>query len=257
MWQCPEGAICPDGSAFQPRTNNSKWVLEGQVLRLVECPPAFALIRRQETPEGDHCLECPGYSLYPAVWPDNKSATVLLDYCKPCPEPFGSASCDGLNKVSALPGWYLATQLVSSKDRRKEAARKEYSTYRCDPGVCLGNNECANGRTGVVCGSCPDNHVLNVGACQPCANYTPETIMMWRVIFSFVFGIIVAGGWVILSWAPVFGSSPEQLFKRWFGWPLRMFHRLRKLSNKAKKLADKKQQVVENSNAEQYNSNTD
>ena len=242
--KCPEGARCPDGARFEPKTNNSKWVVQDGLLRLIECPPAFALIRRQQSPQSDHCLECPGYSLYPAVWPDDRSATVLQDYCQPCPEPSGSASCDGLNKVSSLPGWYLAKEKVSPKDSRREpAALQRWRTYRCDPGVCLGNNECSNGRTGVVCGGCPENHVLNVGACQPCANYTPDAILMWRLIFSLVFGSIIAGAWFMLCWAPVFGMSSEQLFKRWFGWPLRIFKRLRKLSKKSKKLADKKQQV--------------
>ena len=91
-------------------------------------------------------------------------------------------------------------------------------TYKCDPGVCMANNSCANGRSGVACGSCPDNHVLTVGICTKCPDQSPERLFMWRAIFCIVGGSIVAAAWFILCWAPVFGATAQEIFMKWFGW---------------------------------------
>ena len=93
-------------------------------------------------------------------------------------------------------------------------------TYKCDPGVCMANNSCANGRSGVACGSCPDDplHVLTVGICTRCPDTSPDQLWMWRAIFCVVGGSIVAVAWFRLCWAPVFGTTSMEIFMKWFGW---------------------------------------
>ena len=91
-------------------------------------------------------------------------------------------------------------------------------TYKCDPGVCMANNSCANGRSGVACGGCPDEHVLTVGICTRCPDTSPDQLWIWRAIFCVVGGLIVSVAWFILCWAPVFGATAQEIFMKWFGW---------------------------------------
>ena len=88
----------------------------------------------------------------------------------------------------------------------------------------MANNSCANGRSGVACGSCPENHVLTVGICTKCPDQSPERLFMWRAIFCIVGGSIVAAAWFILCWAPVFGATAQEIFMKWFGWYESMPH---------------------------------
>jgi hypothetical protein len=84
----------------------------------------------------------------------------------------------------------------------------------------MANNSCANGRSGVACGSCPDDplHVLTVGICTRCPDTSPDQLWMWRAIFCVVGGSIVAVAWFILCWAPVLGATAQEIFMKWFGW---------------------------------------
>ena len=189
-----------------------------------------------------------GTYLPQSTWNGNESETGIDFFCKPCPTPQGSALCAGDVNVTGLPGWWLVqgdSRVFDMLDARRAEPRVNdtFRTYRCAPGVCLSDNTCANGRSGVVCGGCPDGSVLEVGVCLRCPDYTPESLLMWRVIFCLAGGLIVSVVWFILCWAPVFGGTAEEYFMRWFGWPIRMFNKSKKLAGKAKAVAKKKKQV--------------
>ena len=59
---------------------------------------------------------------------------------------------------------------------------------------------------------------LQVGICTRCPNHSPDTLLMWRVVFCVVGGAIVSVAWFILCWAPVFGGTAQEYFMKWFGW---------------------------------------
>ena len=209
-------------------------------------------MRREAAPQVDKCEPCPGssefgYSLQPAKWDGNESRTGLAAFCNPCPQPATSVSCGGQTEVIPLPGWWLVQQ---EEDADPDATRRSgpsnkyiMKTYKCDPNVCLGNNKCANNRSGVACGSCPDNHVLQVGVCTPCGNQDQDIILMWRVAFIAAGSFIISVAWFILCWAPVFGKTSQDYIEAWFGWPVRLFRRFQSASTNAKKLMKQKRKI--------------
>ena len=94
-----------DGAQFIPKAEGSKWEVEitdngARTMRLTECPAGFALVRKQNNPQTDACIECPGtsdhgYSLVPATWNGNADETNLEDFCLKCPTPPSSVKCWG------------------------------------------------------------------------------------------------------------------------------------------------------------------
>ena len=228
---------CPRGFALERKQSNP------QADRCVECPGSSDA----------------AYSLREARWSGNESLTGLGAWCEPCPTPASSVSCAGNTLVTGEEGWWLVEEeeeLVEEQhSRRDDPAIKHVfrstlpgfplmllfdtalsralalhcnldpvlapdRTYKCDPGVCMANNSCANGRSGVACGSCPDDplHVLTVGICTRCPDTSPDQLWMWRAIFCVVGGLIVSVAWFILCWAPVFGATAQEIFMKWFGW---------------------------------------
>ena len=161
-----------DGAQFVPKVAGSKWTMEvsaeGQTLRVSECPAGYALLRKQNNPQSDSCVLCPGssengYSLQPARWSGNESDTGLDFFCEPCPQPGTSVLCSAGTTVTSEEGWWLVQEEAEIQTRRDvPSTNAVFKTYKCDPGVCLRNNTCLAGRTGVTCGRCPDNHVLQV-----------------------------------------------------------------------------------------------
>jgi len=180
-----------------------------------------------------------------AIWIGEKEETKLADFCKACPVPFTSVTCEGGDTVIAQEGWWLVEE-EEEQDKDANLSRrsfatmaKKYKTYQCEPGFCLRNNTCANGRSGVACGSCPDGSVLQVGICMQCPDYSPDSLLLWRVIFSVVGALVVAIVWFLLAWAPVFGKTAEEYFMKWFAYPMRIFNRLSKLRARSKKAIKK------------------
>ena len=176
-----------------------------------------------------------GYSLQAAKWTQNETKSGMDFFCEKCPQPASSVECLGGTMVRSQEGWWLVKGwwLVRGEERIRPATIEEeragsrrdnseiknlFVTYKCDPGVCLGNNECANDRTGVACGGCPDNHVLTVGQCTECPEHSPEVLFMWRVIFCLACGVVVFTAWFILCWAPFFGGTAQEYFMKYFGW---------------------------------------
>jgi len=112
----PSRAPCmSDGAQFIPKVEGSKWEITDdsgqQTLRITECPAGFALVRKQNSPQTDACIECPGtsdhgYSLVPAAWNGNVDETNLEDFCLKCPMPSSSVKCWGGtngNHMSLVP----------------------------------------------------------------------------------------------------------------------------------------------------------
>jgi len=109
-----------DGAQFVPRVQGSKWEVEitvdnGRTMRLTECPRGYALQRKQDNPQADRCIECPGssdaaYSQREARWSGNESLTGVGIWCEPCPQPAGSVNCAGDNVVTSKEGWWLVEE---------------------------------------------------------------------------------------------------------------------------------------------------
>ena len=121
-----------DGAQFVPRVQGSKWEVEitvdnGRTMRLTECPRGYALQRKQDNPQADRCIECPGssdaaYSQREARWSGNESLTGVGIWCEPCPQPAGSVNCAGDNVVTSKEGWWLVEEeeLVQEHHLRRD-----------------------------------------------------------------------------------------------------------------------------------------
>ena len=156
------------------------------------------MVRAQNNSQGDHCFPCPGssdqgYALLPARWTDNESRTGPSFFCKPCPKPATSASCAGKTNVTSLPGWWIVEEEILQEDtanawltRPVVEVSREFRTYQCEPGVCMGSNKCDKGRTGTLCGGCPKNHILEVSTCKKCPHYPQDARLIWKAIFCVV-----------------------------------------------------------------------
>jgi len=254
--KCPAGAECPDGAQFVPKVAGSEWTLEiasdgTHMRRLSKCPRGHALLRTESLPQADTCEVCPGtadtgYSLTDAVWNGNENETGLAFFCNTCPRPAHSVTCRGSSQVEAKAGWWLVEEeVVTSDDRRSSTTvpLRMFKTYQCDPAVCEVNNTCASGRTGVACGSCPDNHVLQVGICVQCAEQSPKQLLLWRAIFCVVGALLVGLVWFLLAWAPVFGGTANGYIRLWFAWPIRMINRCNRVKAAAHAAYAHKKQV--------------
>jgi hypothetical protein len=168
---------------FNPKIEGSLWKKEVtsdgvHTLRIVACPPGFALLRKENNPQADQCQRCPGafthfpmvsqiystltfrsvfagtsdygYSLQEARWTGNENETGLAFFCSPCPKPESSVTCLGGTEVFAQQKWWLVRQTEENSTSRREFAETKhvFVAYQCDPEVCLENNTCANGRAG-------------------------------------------------------------------------------------------------------------
>jgi len=265
--KCPEGADCPDGISFVSRVEGAQWTEElatdgtgTRRLRITECPAGYALVRRESNPQADLCFECPGssdfgYSLQPAIWTGLKSKTDLEDFCLPCPTPATSVKCEGGTKVTSLGDWWIEQQVAEVDDEdimvdqgtnqsRRTGQSMVYRSYQCDPNQCLGNNTCANERSGPACSRCPSNFALEAGVCTECPDASPEETTRLRIIFGFFTVVVFCFVWFMLSWAPVFGTTAKKIVMDWFEFPLRIFRTGKQLAVRAEKL-DKSRQAVQ------------
>ena len=128
------------------------------------CPTGFVLTLTNDSAVGGRpgeCVQCkPGfYSLSPLAGP-----TDLEPGCLQC--PVGANCMAGGAVVTADASWWLMEEEEESSSgaRRTEGTRnKKFQPYKCPvPGDCQENNTCVEGKTGVACGKCLDNHVLQV-----------------------------------------------------------------------------------------------
>jgi len=254
---CPRGAQCLnvdvdncseciEGASFKAisldRGGNSTWTKEivnqgsneEHRLRITSCPRGYALIRDPGNPQGDLCEACPAntYSVQDATFDPNKtSASEQRAVCLEAPSPKTSVKCDGdsiQDQCESVEGWFLIKEfgdaevqnLTTSSTRRQAAGQAVYRTYRCEPGVCLGQNKCSGGRDPSrcpVCGCCPEGYVLELNQCQSCDTYTPEVLRASRVVFGLVVASIILVAWFLLCWTPLFGSTAAGLFERCCG----------------------------------------
>lgn len=206
-------AKCPDGAVFEPKTVNSIWLKEssadgGYVQRINSCPAGYALVRKEDNPQADKCVQCPGttshgYSLVEARWSGRDNETGLDFFCKPCPKPATAVNCMGGTLVITNKSWFLVQEEAGFDSRRNSGPEGQkdlvFKAYQCDPGVCQKNNTCANGRTGLACGQCPESYVLDGGRCREC-NTDAKVLLISRILFV-VFGTIVVGLlWFFSSW---------------------------------------------------------
>ena len=122
-----------DGAQFIPKVEGSKWEVEisddngARTMRLIECPRGYALERKQNNPQADRCVECPGssnaaYSLREARWLGDESLTGVDMWCEPCPNPAGSVNCAGDNLVTGKEGWWLVEEEepIEGQDSRRD-----------------------------------------------------------------------------------------------------------------------------------------
>jgi len=230
---------------FEPKTPGSIWTLSGSpaILRLNSCPVGFALIRRESNDQGDTCEPCPveTYSLNEAKWTGNESESGLAFFCHNCPR---GAKCLGGSNVTATKGWWLEAETqTNAKRRTSESAKQVFKAYRCDR-HCQAENKCGGGRTGVACGLCPADHVLQdtgCGNCSPGVDTDGTKIVV---------GLLVSGGlvlvWFLVAWAPVFGGKGAGFLSnavKPLRWPIRAFKRARSLRKKTKALQEKTREL--------------
>ncbi|KAI8922089.1 hypothetical protein DFJ77DRAFT_11314 [Powellomyces hirtus] len=96
--------------------------------------------------------------------------------CLPCPP---GATCQGPN-VTANPGFWMAPLSKTSIPE----------VWRCPPGQCIGNSECADHRSGILCSKCEEGYSdwRGSGTCEECSAQAPR----WLLIPVFA-ALIVAG----------------------------------------------------------------
>ena len=100
---CPIGAVC-NGAALVGLPTASSWAAGADgVLRLQSCPAGYVLVRDEDRPAQDQCVQCPPgrYSSVPAsysvaaggpvLWGPDAATAYLL--CTPCPGPFFPRLC--------------------------------------------------------------------------------------------------------------------------------------------------------------------
>jgi hypothetical protein len=78
--------------------------------------------------------------------------------------------------------------------------------YQCPPDVCLGNNTCAEGHTGPVCGICVTGYALSSGKCTPCGS-TQDTKEV-TITFLITGGTILLVAYYVICWR-VFFQNPD------------------------------------------------
>ena len=105
---CPKGARCPDGDAFEPLAIDSVWeevelshsgTEYRRVKRVLECPPGHALEYDEALPINDNCMPCePGtYRLDPSTRDSSKEQCLSCD---------PRAKCPGKDAVEAVAGYW-------------------------------------------------------------------------------------------------------------------------------------------------------
>ena len=101
--------------------------------------------------------------------------------------------------------------------------------------MCLGNNTCANNRTGVACGSCPDGYIGTAQACIQCPIVSPEVLLFEKTSIFVGGAIFLSIMWFLLSCAPLTGKTADELVMLWFAKPIQIFKKLQAVSKKAGK----------------------
>ncbi|KAI8592622.1 pectin lyase fold/virulence factor [Geranomyces variabilis] len=136
-------------------------------VKIVSCGPGYTpLDDIYTTPY--RCTMC--VNSYSFV-PDSK--------CLPCPP---GASCQG-NNVTANPGFWMDPAMADETPQ----------VWRCPPGQCLGNGECAEHRSGILCSECEPGYSdwRGSGICEECSQEAP----VWLLIP--VFAALVLSGILI------------------------------------------------------------
>ena len=200
---CPTGAVCNGTDGSLVGLAGSYFRAEGDKMRVYQCDPGYILVRDDTGNRArsflDSCIMClPGsYSLNgamvtglghcvrngsssqpyncPSVSSQNivgfldeisngswtESPELAQQVCQTCP---AQAKCTGGSTVLPMPGYWTNNASIS----RRIIATASISIYSCPPGACLGNGQCAEGRTGPVCGVCEPGWAMTSTSCQQC-----------------------------------------------------------------------------------------
>ena len=197
---CPEGEIfrvdrCVDTSKLvpagywipEPKENNYRYEL---------CPVGT------QRPSNVHALRCvpclPGYISTPERVQCNYCATIVsLSWntsnlqCDACPE---GAQCFGGERVVPKNGYYHSSprsyqfhECISNKACTYEGRIEKLENLRSGIENHYINAQCADGYTGVLCGSCADGFIRSgIADCRKCASLTANILY-----FVFTFFILV------------------------------------------------------------------
>jgi hypothetical protein len=106
--ECPKGANCPDGDAFEPLAQDSVWeeversdstTEHRRFKRVLECPPGHALEYDEALPINDNCVPCERdtYRLDPSTRNSSQPHCILCD---------PRATCPGRDAVEAVEGYW-------------------------------------------------------------------------------------------------------------------------------------------------------
>ena len=206
---CPTGAVC-NGKILFGLPSDSVWINESGVLRLVECPAGYILVRDDSLPDRDECVICPA-GTYSAISASTKSdilrvstASEAVGLCLQCEK---GLTCIGGSDYYAQPGYYVSPDMVDSQQRRMVKRTKRLKVFVCPAEACLGNNTCAEGRSGTLCGVCSPGFAMVGQGCSACSDSSEQS----PTTFS---GLAVGGFFAVLLYLRIFIQPLFQKIRR-------------------------------------------
>lgn len=239
---CPVGAKC-DGKSATGSIPGSVWAIEGTpgkpgngLTRLQQCPRGYVLVRDENAPLQDVCVECPPgkYLVDVAKWSPSASepylvspsASLASSMCLDCTD---GLKCNGGSRVFQRKGfWSLGPDGEKALPARRQATSATTNSvttsnatvirvYQCQGSACIGNNTCAypcpsnftcdTGRYGPVCGICMDGWTESQGRCVTCDPVATEESRRMAWGLGITISVIV---WAMVSWRPLFVQPQDE-----------------------------------------------
>ena len=107
--------------------------------------------------------------------------------------------------MEALEDWYMYRQNA----RRVESVDNDTvaMVYQCPVMACAGNNTCKGGRTGMLCGYCPEDWALELNTCVSCGSMNTSAVRSTQIAFGILGSLFVMLVLFLLGWRYVFPGN--------------------------------------------------
>ena len=107
--------------------------------------------------------------------------------------------------MEALEDWYMYRQNA----RRVESVDNDTvaMVYQCPVMACAGNNTCKGGRTGMLCGYCPEDWALELNTCVSCGSVNTSAVRPTQIAFGILGSLFVMLVLFLLGWRYVFPGN--------------------------------------------------